>query len=93
MRFEWDEAKARANLRNHGVSFPEAEKAFDDPKAIVGEDDVHSKHEPRYWLLGESPKRRLLLVIFTERHGDVTRIITAWKANREEHELYENQKK
>ena len=92
MQFEWDEAKARRNLREHGVSFSEAEQAFDDPDAIEGYDDVHSKHESRQWLLGMSPRRRILLVVFTERHGDVVRLITARKATLEERELYEDEK-
>jgi uncharacterized DUF497 family protein len=31
VRFEWDEEKARANRRKHGVSFEEAKTVFDDP--------------------------------------------------------------
>jgi uncharacterized DUF497 family protein len=31
MEFEWDEAKAAANLAKHTVSFEEAETIFDDP--------------------------------------------------------------
>ena len=92
MRFKWDKAKARRNLREHGVSFREASLAFDDPYAIKGDDEKHSKHEPRQWLLGMSPQRRILLVVFTERHGDLTRLITARKATLEECELYEDEK-
>ena len=92
MQFEWDEAKARRNLREHGVSFREASLAFDDPRVVRGDDEKHSKHEPREWLLGMSPRDRILLVVFTERHGDVTRIISARKATLEERELYEDEK-
>ena len=92
MRFEWDEAKARRNLREHGVSFREASLAFDDPDAIEGYDESHSKHESRQWLLGMSPRSRVLLVVFTERHSDAIRIITARKATLEECELYEDEK-
>ena len=31
MTFEWDEAKAAANLAKHGVSFDDAKTVFDDP--------------------------------------------------------------
>jgi hypothetical protein len=34
--FEWDEAKARANLRKHGVSFSEAATCFLDPRSFHG---------------------------------------------------------
>jgi uncharacterized DUF497 family protein len=92
MRFEWDDSKARRNLREHGVSFREASLAFDDPHAVTGDDEKHSKHEPRQWLLGMSPRIRVLLVVFTERHGDTVRIVTARKATLEECELYEDEK-
>jgi uncharacterized DUF497 family protein len=52
-----------------------------------------SKHESRQWLLGMSPKRRVLQVVFTERSGSAIRIITAWKANQMECELYESEKR
>jgi Ribonuclease toxin, BrnT, of type II toxin-antitoxin system len=38
MEFEWDEAKAEANFRKHGVSFMQAQKAFDDLMAVVWEE-------------------------------------------------------
>ena len=37
--FEWDDAKAAANWRNHGVSFHDAIKTFRDPFAIERIDD------------------------------------------------------
>ncbi len=91
-RFEWDEAKAKENLRNHGVSFREGSLAFNDPHAVTGEDETHSKDERRQWLIGQSPKQRILLVVFTERWKDIFRIISVWKATDEECELYENEK-
>ncbi len=38
MRFEWDPAKAMANLRDHGVSFAEAATALEDEFALTRED-------------------------------------------------------
>jgi len=32
--FEWDETKARANLRKHGISFEIAVRVFADPLAV-----------------------------------------------------------
>jgi uncharacterized protein len=29
--FEWDEKKAKSNLKKHGVSFNEAKTVFEDP--------------------------------------------------------------
>ena len=38
MKFEWDTAKAKANVRKHGVSFDEAGSAFLDQLALSGPD-------------------------------------------------------
>ena len=45
--FEWDEEKAKANLRKHKVSFEEAETVFDDPLSPTISDPDHSKSERR----------------------------------------------
>jgi uncharacterized protein len=47
-KFEWDEAKNRANKRKHGVSFEEARTAFLDENARVIPDPEHSDHEERF---------------------------------------------
>jgi len=44
-RFEWDEEKARANLRKHGVSFEEAALTFGDWLHITRFDPLHSTDE------------------------------------------------
>ena len=38
MSIEFDPAKAKANLRKHGVSFAHAEQALRDPMALTIED-------------------------------------------------------
>lgn len=40
LRFEWDEAKDRANQRKHGLSFSVGAQAFDDPHCITRSDQV-----------------------------------------------------
>ena len=62
LRFEWDENKARSNLKKHGVSFEEAETVFYDENAIEFYDDEHSEWEDRFLLLGISHRMRLLLI-------------------------------
>ena len=54
MKFEWDEKKAAANLRRHGVSFEEGVTAFADWHSITVPDPDHSTGEQRYYLLGAS---------------------------------------
>lgn len=54
MKFEWDTAKAEANVRKHGVSFDEAGSAFLDQLAFSGPDPDHSVGEHRYITFGMS---------------------------------------
>lgn len=87
--FEWNPAKARANLKKHGVAFEVAATVFFDDRAIEFYDDSHSDWEDRMLLLGLSTKLRLLLVCHCYRESDsVIRIISARKATRNESTLY-----
>jgi hypothetical protein len=88
MRFEWDNEKARANLKKHGVTFGEATDVFYDPNALEDYDAAHSDEEKRFFIIGVS-SRRLLYVVYAERAGDVVRIISARKADKAERENYE----
>jgi len=66
LRFEWDDAKAAANLRKQWVSFEEAAEVFYDPNSVSGDDVRHSHDEARFFIVGYS-SRRVLFVTFTER--------------------------
>jgi uncharacterized DUF497 family protein len=89
IRFEWDPAKAAANVKKHGVSFEEARSVFYDDFAVQFFDDDHSSDEARFLLLGMSAVSRLLLVCHCEREaGNVIRIISARKATRRESAHY-----
>lgn len=88
MEFEWDESKAAANLKKHGVSFEEAKSVFDNPLALIFDDEAHAFDERREIIIGHSRKNRLLLVCFTERPSAI-RIISARLATRREREDYE----
>jgi uncharacterized protein len=90
LEFVWDPAKAAANLRKHGVPFPEATTAFADPNSLTVSDPDHSATEERLILLGLSTRSRLLIVAHTER-GDVIRLISARKATRKERTTYEEE--
>jgi uncharacterized protein len=88
LSFEWDEHKARTNLAKHGVSFEEATTVFGDPLSLTIPDPVHSQTEDRLIVLGHSHRRRLLVVVHTER-GDNIRVISARPASRRERKNYE----
>ena len=86
--FEWDQAKAIANLRKHGVSFDEATEAFGDPLSLNMPDPNHAAREQRFLVLGLSQSGRLLVVSYAER-GVRTRLISARLASRSERQRYE----
>ncbi len=66
MIFEWDENKAKSNLRKHKVGFDEAETIFNDPFLITFADEFHSLEEDRFISIGLSKVNRILLVVHTE---------------------------
>jgi uncharacterized DUF497 family protein len=84
--FEWDGAKAAANLAKHGVSFEHARAAFGDPFAIEFVDDREDYGEHRLILLG-MVESRLLVVAHTLR-GDKVRLISAREAEPHERRRY-----
>ncbi len=87
--FDWDERKAAANLKKHGVSFEEAKSAFFDERAKLIDDPDHSEDEERLILLGLSSALRLLVVCHCYRdEGGVIRIISARKASTRESKFY-----
>jgi uncharacterized DUF497 family protein len=88
-RFEWDEEKAASNVAKHGIGFDEASTVFGDPLAVIFDDEEHSQGELREIIIGHSVLDRLLLVAFTERAGEIIRIISARKATRREREDHE----
>ena len=89
LRFDWDERKAAANAKKHGVSFEEAKSAFLDERAKLIDDPDHSENEERFVLLGISSTLRLLVVCHCYRDaGNVIRIISARKANASESKFY-----
>lgn len=87
LQFEWDARKEAQNRKKHGVSFEEAATAFGDPRSLTVPDPEHSLEEDRFVLLGLSYRRRLLVVVHTER-GDNLRIISARKATKRERRQY-----
>jgi uncharacterized protein len=89
--FEWDENKAKANLKKHGVSFQEASSVFYDLSAVSTGDTTHSAEENRFLIIGQSNKLRILLVVYIER-GENIRIISARRATRQEVMIYEEGK-
>ena len=76
MDFGWDDAKAEANGREHGVTFSEAMTIFGDPVSVTGYDPKHADDEDRFLTMGTSLACRLLVASHTER-GNSIRVISA----------------
>ncbi len=89
LRFEWDQRKAAANLKKHGISFEEAKSAFYDEHARLIDDPDHSADEERFISLGLSFSLRVVVVCHCYRGDDeVIRIISARKATVHETRSY-----
>ena len=89
--FEWDDEKARRNLRIRGLSFEEARTVFEDPYSITERDELNSKFEERFVTIGLSLISRVLFVVHTERVERI-RIISAREATPPERAAYEEQR-
>ena len=88
--YEWDKAKAEANLAKHGIGFDEAAAALDsDPDELAAPDPIDSS---RTHSIVMSLRRHVLLVVTTEA-GARTRIISARKAEPHEQHTYDQEKR
>jgi uncharacterized DUF497 family protein len=90
MEFEWDEEKARRNLKKHRVSFDEASSVFGDTLSSTFHDPDHSVGEDRYNTIGRSDRGRIIIVSHTDRGGRI-RIISSRLATRRERKAYEEE--
>ncbi|BAG03488.1 MULTISPECIES: BrnT family toxin [Microcystis] len=86
--FEWDEDKAKINLRKHDISFNEAKTVFEDTYSLTLDDPTHSILEDRFLTIGYSIQNRLLLFVHAERQENI-RIISA--RTRISHKKYDHQ--
>jgi uncharacterized DUF497 family protein len=91
MRFQWDEAKASANLLRHGVDFADAATSFDDERALTIH-DPDAIHEERFVTLAMDAPGRILVTVWTVRE-DAIRLISARKASASERRRYASRQK
>jgi len=84
--FEWDDDKARSNLRKHGIPFALARRVFFDPHRIERLDRRTEYGEDRFLSVGLADLF-LLAVVHTQR-SDAIRLISARKAKRHEQDDY-----
>jgi uncharacterized DUF497 family protein len=82
--FEWDDAKAAANERKHGVTFLEAVTVFEDVDFLLNADPLNPA---RFVAIGFSSAARVLVVVHATR-AQLTRVISARRATLSEERLY-----
>jgi uncharacterized protein len=91
MRILWDEAKNRANVAKHRVSFERASLVFQDQRHISEPDP--SEIEERWRTMGLVNGVVVLIVAHTVKEAEdgeeELRIISARKATRTERKAYE----
>jgi hypothetical protein len=96
IRFEWDEAKNRANIAKHGISFDEASRVFADPHHVSVPERIEDC-EQRWQTFGIVKGQLLLMAGHTIREEmddeivEIVRIITARKATKHERRRYEKE--
>jgi uncharacterized DUF497 family protein len=91
MDFDWDEDKAAANFKKHGISFEEAKTVFGDPFSVTIDDPAHSASEYRFVDIGTSTLGMILALAYAER-GRTIRLISCRKATKAERKIYEERK-
>lgn len=81
----WDEPKRRANLRNHGFDFVDAQEVFDGV-TYTYEDDRLTYGEQRFVTLGLL--REVVVSIVHTEEGDHIHVISMRKATKRERKIY-----
>ncbi|HEV8239330.1 MAG TPA: BrnT family toxin [Thermoanaerobaculia bacterium] len=92
LQYEWDDSKAAANEKKHGVTFEEACSVFLDPLATTYDDPDHSASEARFLTSGRSDRGRLLVVAHQEQSEERIRIISARALTRRETHAYQEER-
>jgi uncharacterized protein len=87
MPLQYDPAKAAANLKKHGISLADAEGVLFDPLAVTIE-DFDAEGERRFVSIGLGSAGEVLVVVYTERAGDI-RVISARRPTPQERKNYE----
>ena len=85
--FEWDDEKNDINIKKHGIDFEDAVSVFHHPM-LTFLDEREMYGEDRWISIGWISSL-VGVVVYTEREGDVIRIISARKATKQEVRRYE----
>jgi uncharacterized DUF497 family protein len=93
IQFDWDESKAAANVRKHGVPFELASTVFKDPRLLTVADVEHSEIEDRWFSIGWAANGAMLSIVYLWSEPDPAttkiRLISARDATPAEIRQYE----
>lgn len=89
MKYEWDEAKNRLNIRNHGIDFIDVPSMFQHPMVMFL--DQRKDYGEDRWIGIGILKTILAVVVFTEPANETIRIISARKATKHEEQIYRDE--
>lgn len=85
--FLWDEVNIDKNWIMHQVSKSECEEIFFNLPLLLSDDEKHSQHERRYYVLGQTNAHRWLFIAFMIRENRI-RVISARNMYRKEERIY-----
>jgi uncharacterized DUF497 family protein len=85
MKFEWDDAKRKSNIKKHSFDFVDAEKVFDGATFTIN-DDRFDYGNNRYITLGML--EGIIVVITHLEEDELIRIISMRKATKNEQKIY-----
>ena len=92
-QFDWDEVKADANARKHGVTFELASTVFHDPRLLTVADLEHSDTEERWFSVGCASNGAVLSVVYlwsdTDPAATNIRLVSARKSTQAESRQYQ----
>lgn len=87
MKFEWDEAKNRRNIRKHGFDFADAPEVFLGP--MLARPDTREDYGEERWIGIGFLRGRAVVLAFAQLAPGVIRIISLRKAAKNEREAFE----
>ena len=89
MRYEWDDAKNRANVRKHGIDFLDVPSMFQHPM-VTFLDEKQGYGEERWIGIGILGTISAV-VVFAEPNENIIRIISVRKATKHEEKIYRDE--
>jgi uncharacterized DUF497 family protein len=96
IQFDWDDNKAAANLKKHGITFEVASSVFRDPQLLTRPDLAHSEAEERWFSIGWCTNGTILAVAYLWSDADPeatqVRLISARTATQSEIRNYATNK-